>query len=117
MNCGCNNEKRMITIEGDVGSDPIWCTNSGYNLDLETFSLGKELKERLMQWMCNYGKWIDWQTDTLLPNAVEQEKLHNEAGRKLTHEVQRVLDSKYVVTFKPSTMMDLYMEMERLDKK
>ncbi|GGE83565.1 hypothetical protein [Priestia taiwanensis] len=118
MNYGCcrdNNEIPMITIEGDMGGDPIWCTNCGCNLDIDKIPLGKELKVALWQWMHNYGKWIDWETDTLLPNATEQERLHNKKGQKLTWNVQQALNGEYIVTFKPSTSVELYTEIARFD--
>ena len=87
MECGCGVNKVLeFKVEADIGADPIWCNKCGYNLDIEDFKISKNLEEKLMNWISQYGKWIDWTTDTLVPNAAEMEDIEvalvmNELGR------------------------------------
>jgi len=41
----------------------------GENLDIEVFPLIDELQEELMEWVSEYGKWIDFETDSLKENG------------------------------------------------
>lgn len=68
MDCGCEGITKNLKLEGDAGTDPIWCNQCGFNLNLEEVPLSHELITELDLWMRGYGKWIDWKTDQLIPN-------------------------------------------------
>lgn len=61
------------------------------------------MKVELRQWILQYGQWIDWENDGILPNGVALEEEHNDEGLKLTKKVQKELAGKYRVSFSPST--------------
>ncbi|MEL3973338.1 hypothetical protein AAEO50_13705 [Rossellomorea oryzaecorticis] len=105
MRCLCEQKETFdLKIEGDVGADPIWCAQCGCNLELEGLPISNELKEKLMDWVTNYGKWIDWDTDKITPNGIEMEEAHNREGEILTKQTKQELKNNYRMTFSPSTM-------------
>ncbi|TXC90432.1 hypothetical protein FS935_10840 [Metabacillus litoralis] len=109
MECGCGVNKVLeFKVEADIGADPIWCNKCGYNLDIEDFKISKNPEEKLMNWISQYGKWIDWTTDTLVPNAAEMEAIHNANGEKLTHELATELSLEGKVLFSPSKIVMAY---------
>ncbi|MBM7603713.1 transcription elongation factor Elf1 [Metabacillus crassostreae] len=109
MECGCGvNKVHEFKVEADIGADPIWCNQCGYNLDIEDFKISKNLEEKLMDWISQYGKWIDWSTDTLMPNATEMEAIHNANGEKLTQELATELSIEGEVVFSPSKTVMVY---------
>lgn len=75
--------KRTIKIEGDAGTDPIWCNQFGCNLAKEDLPLSHELALaiELSTWVMANGEWIDWEQDRLTYNGMQ---LTNESGFKLT---------------------------------
>ncbi|WP_335808474.1 hypothetical protein [Halobacillus litoralis] len=78
MRCLCEEqEKNELKVEGDVGADPIWCNQCNCNLDLEEVPIELHLKLELMKWIEEYGAWMDWCKDGIIPNGVELEKEHN----------------------------------------
>ena len=109
MNCFCvEKETFALKIEGDIGADPIWCNLCGCNLDLEDVPISIQLKSELIDWVNNYGEWIDWNKDSLAPNGIEMEEIHNKQGEKLTEKVVKELRGKYSIKFSPSTMARRY---------
>lgn len=109
MECGCGiNKVNEFKVEADIMADPIWCNNCGYNLDIKNFKISKNLEEKLIHWIGQYGKWIDWSTDSLVPNAAEMEAIHNANGTELTQELAIELSLEGKVVFSPSTMVLAY---------
>ena len=92
MQCFCEQKETYeLKVEGDVGADPIWCNQCGFNFDLEDIPISNELKSELMDWVTRYGEWIDWDIDKLIPNGIEMEEENNKQGAKLTEKVKKEL--------------------------
>ncbi|MFU0790604.1 hypothetical protein [Virgibacillus proomii] len=109
MDCCCKSGKTInLKLEGDIGSDPIWCKLCGCNLDSEDLPISKELANKLTNWAFQYGEWIDWETDKLLPHASEREKQFNENGLILTEKLKRELGVSYAVDYVPSLTVKMY---------
>ncbi|KMK76614.1 hypothetical protein AB990_09635 [Alkalihalobacillus pseudalcaliphilus] len=109
MECLCeNNVTTTIKVEGDVGADPIWCQHCGCNLELDDFPVSSALKQQLAHWGMEYGEWIDWQKDVLLPNGIRLEEQHNQAGFKLTEKIKSELQADFHVIFSPSSSARMY---------
>ncbi|WP_191561261.1 hypothetical protein [Metabacillus idriensis] len=109
MRCFCeHNETNDLKIEADIVTDPIWCNQCGSNFDIEEAPISDELKDELMRWVMMYGEWIDWDKDTLRHDGIELENTHNKLGEQLTEKVKKELDTKYKVTFFPSSTARLY---------
>lgn len=109
MDCCYKSGKTInLKLEGDIGSDPIWCKLCGCNLDSEDLPISKELANNLTNWAFQYGKWIDWEADKLLPYASEREKQFNENGLILTEKLQRELGVSYTVDYVPSLTVKMY---------
>lgn len=89
-------------FEADFAADPIWCNECGENFDIEEFPLTDELQEKLMQWISEYGKWIDLETDSLTENGLKLVENHNEKGIQLFQEVKKQLGEQYPIVFVPS---------------
>ncbi|GAE37420.1 hypothetical protein [Halalkalibacter akibai] len=105
MKCFCEQEDTLdLKIEGDVGAEPIWCSKCGCNFDLEDISFSNELKDELGSWANEYGNWIDWDKDKIVPAGIEMEEEHNKKGIILTDKVKKELGGKYRITFSSSTM-------------
>ena len=62
----------------------------------------------LLEWVSEYGKWIDLETDLLKENGVKLEEWHNEKGVRLFQEVVKQLGGKYPIVFVPSNSAQLY---------
>ena len=90
-------------MEADVFALPIWCDECLYNLALDHFPLPEVLQDELVAWIHDYGKWIDWSTDEIIPGGVQLEQQHNERGEMLAEQMKAVLEGKYMVRFVPST--------------
>lgn len=99
--CGCN-KTYDLKVEADIGADALWCNKCYCNFNIGDFSISNDLKDELSQWILQYGKWIDWDNNGILPNGVDLEEIHNEEGLKLTEKVQKELAGKYKVSFSPS---------------
>ena len=56
-----------------------------------------------MEWISNYGEWIDWNNDGIVPSGIELEEKHNRRGLKLTEKIQKELEGKFKVSFSLST--------------
>ena len=109
MHCFCDQKEAYeLKIEGDVGTDPVWCNQCGSNFDLEDIPISNELKSELMEWGTQYGEWIDWDTDKLIPNGIEMEEEHNKQGANLSEKVKNELKEKYRIKFSPSSMARSY---------
>jgi len=109
MRCFCKNGKTFdLKVEGDVGADPIWCSQCGCNLDIEEIPISEDLKDELVIWAMQYGKWIDWDKDMLYSNGIELENEHNKLGQILTEKVRKELGDKYKVSFSPSSSARMY---------
>ena len=81
MDCCCKRgETRELIIEADIGADPIWCKHCRCNLDIEDLPISQGLMDQLESWSAQYGKWIDWEKEQLLPHAAQQEFAYNEGG-------------------------------------
>jgi hypothetical protein len=103
LKCFCEKRETFeLKVEGDVGSDPIWCNKCGCNLDLENLPISDELKEELMVCVLKYGEWIDWNTDKIKTSWIELEQIHNELGKELTEKVKKELGERYNIVFSPS---------------
>ncbi|MBD8006800.1 hypothetical protein [Bacillus norwichensis] len=108
MHCLCGEQTSELKVEGDIGADPIWCSQCGANCDLEEIPVSKELKRELREWASMYGEWTNWDLDKLIPNGVEMENEHNIQGAKLTEKVHGVLKGRYEIVFVPSIMARSY---------
>ncbi|WP_226668164.1 hypothetical protein [Metabacillus litoralis] len=109
MECSCKSKRVVeIKVEADLGADPLWCNKCGINLDLDHFMISNELKEKLINWMNQYGEWIDWSTDTLIPTAKEMEDRHNTEGENLTKLLAKELAPEVKVEFSPATIVMVY---------
>ena len=106
-------EAHKLKVEGNVGADPIWCSQCGHNLDLVNIPLSKKLRTELLRWGSGYGKWIDWDKDELARGGIEMEDEHNNQGAKLTEKAKRELSGQYRVKFSPSTIARSYANNKR----
>ncbi|MEE6449419.1 hypothetical protein RAH41_02475 [Gottfriedia acidiceleris] len=70
---GRNCKHTSLKIEADFYTDPIWCNDCGFNLDIDDFSLTNELIDELFNWIKEYKK---------IPMD-----LHNKQGKELTEKV------------------------------
>jgi hypothetical protein len=114
MECFCKRKQaNEIKIEADFCADPIWCNKCSCNLDLHLFPISSELKNELMNWMMQYGEWIDLESDTLVENGIGLENKHNEIGLYLTNKVKKEVGYKYKITFTPSTSAQSYAEKDK----
>ena len=95
-------------LEADFMADPFWCKDCGENLEIEEFPISTELQTELMEWVTEYGQWIDLETDTLRDNGVKLEEWHNKTGLRLFQEVKKQLGDTYPLTFVPSNSATLY---------
>lgn len=100
--CRCP-EVKKVRVEADVFSYPFWCDECLYNLALDHFPLSEELQDELEAWIHDYGKWIDWATDEIIPGGVKLEQQHNARGEMLAEQVKAALEGKFMVRFVPST--------------
>ena len=100
--CGSHKLKKL-RVQADISADPLWCDRCLTNLDIDDFSLSKGLKQDLQEWIYDYGKWIDWENDGIVPNGVLLEQQHNDRGAELTKKVKQALEGQYEVVFFPST--------------
>ncbi|PEC20467.1 hypothetical protein COM96_19355 [Bacillus cereus] len=109
MRCYCENKETFdLKVEGDVDTDPIWCNQCGCNFDIEEVPISENLKDELMKWAMQYGKWIDWSKDTLRSKGIELENEHNKLCLSLTDKVKKALGVKYKVSFSPSSSARMY---------
>jgi hypothetical protein len=95
--CKCN-ETYDLKVEADIGADAIWCNKCYYNFEIEYVPISIELKSELMEWISNYGEWIDWDNDGIVPSGIELEEKHNRQGLKLTEKVKK--NSKENIKFR-----------------
>ncbi|GAF15083.1 hypothetical protein JCM19046_4649 [Bacillus sp. JCM 19046] len=116
MDCFCDGNTTSLKLEGDVGADPFWCMECGCNLELEDLPLSGELKAALAQWAEQYGNWIDWNKDQLLPDGVMREDHHNQEGRRLSAIIKGELKNRYDLQFIPSSMARMYASRSKLRK-
>lgn len=100
--CGCQKIKQL-KVEADISADPLWCARCYSNLNLEDFKIPNGLKQELQRWIYDYGTWIDWENDGIVPGGVLLEEQHNVRGIALTEKVKQVLEGQYEIVFSPST--------------
>lgn len=110
MDCSfCEEEKTFnLKVEGDVGAEAIWCDECHSNLDIYDVPISKSLKLQLTMWAQQYGDWMDWDKDLLLPNGVQLENEHNKIGESLTLAVRNEFGKEYNVRFSPSSSARMY---------
>lgn len=106
MNICC--DKRELKIEGDVGADPFWCDKCGSNIDIVDIPVSPRLQKDLLSWATQYGEWIDWGEDMLLPNGIQLENQFNLLGKILTEKVKEELGDTYTIIFTPSKSARYY---------
>lgn len=99
-------------FKADFMADPFWCNDCGENLEIDEFPISDKLQEELLEWVSEYGKWIDLETDLLKENGVKLEERHNEKGLRLFQEVKKQLGEKYPIVFVPSNSAQLYSDLE-----
>ncbi|MBA4536816.1 hypothetical protein H1Z61_06560 [Bacillus aquiflavi] len=109
MLCNCK-QLKSIKLEADIGAEPIWCLECGYNLDLDGLRITDDLLREIEHWSSIYGEWIDWDSDTLKPNASELEYKHNSIGENLANKLAAQLNGKYKIKFSPSSIARKYLE-------
>lgn len=105
MKCKCK-QITKITLEADFGSDPIWCSVCGYNLDLEELEISEELRQAIFIWENQFGEWLDLETDELEEDKQPLEEAFNLRGQELLMQLQKQLGHQYEFTFEPSTMYE-----------
>lgn len=110
--CFCKKQTKLLRMEADFSADPIWCDVCNSNLDLFTLPLSINLKEELLKWVIGYEQWLDFNTDKLVDNAVELQKVHNEWGLKLFFKVETELGNQYCIRFSPSTSVETYLQRD-----
>ena len=107
-NCKHNSYK----FEADFMADPFWCNDCGENLEIDEFPISDKIQEELLEWVSEYGKWIDLETNLLTENGVKLEEWHNKKGLRLFQEVKKQLGEKYPIVFVPSNSAQLYSDLE-----
>ncbi|WP_139891479.1 hypothetical protein [Bacillus sp. D386] len=110
QNRNCNHTS--YKFEADFMSDPIWCNDCGVNLEIDNFPISDKLQEELLEWISEYGNWIELETDLLKENGVKLEEWHNEKGLRLFQELKKQLRGKYPIVFVPSSSAQQYNELE-----
>ncbi|WP_107925310.1 hypothetical protein [Lysinibacillus parviboronicapiens] len=95
----CKKPIQTLILEGDFGADPLWCGQCLANLELENFPLNEHLLTELTSWMCNFGEWINLETDSFIEGMEHLAKKHDEQGTILAQQVATELGIK--VTFSP----------------
>ncbi|MDQ0205710.1 hypothetical protein [Alkalicoccobacillus murimartini] len=105
MECICNRDIFNIKIEADIAADPFWCSHCGCNLDIDDFPLSRSLKKELINWVTEYGRWLDWSTEEWLPGGKKLEVEHNSYGLLLTEKVKSELGEAYSIHFSSSKMI------------
>ena len=112
MHCQCEKGPiKRLTIEGDIGADPVWCSDCGCNLELEDFPFPADLAAKLEAWVQTYGEWMDWETERLKPGGLEMEAAFNAKGQALTEQAAEQL-AGYTITFSPSTSASEYDKLD-----
>ncbi len=104
----CKREVNELIVEGDVSADPIWCKSCSINFDIDEFRIPRRLKSELMEWIHQYGKWIDWSKDEFMLGGLEMEKQFNLRGAALTEQLIKEIGDKYKIEFSPATTSELY---------
>lgn len=99
--CECK-ELTHIKVAADIGADPFWCAKCGFNLDMDAFELPDAFKQELIDWVHNYGTWIDWESAELIEGGKAIETQHNALGLLLTERIIKKWIGKYKITFSPS---------------
>ena len=95
----CHQTIKTLLLEGDFGADPLWCGHCHANLELEQLPLDESLLTELTTWMCNFGEWIDLETDSFIPGMDTLAKSHDVQGEDLAKKVAEAF--AIPVTFKP----------------
>jgi len=103
----CEN-RYLIKLEADFSIEPTWCGKCGLSIDIYLLPLSISLMEELLMWGNNYGKWIDFKSDSLAENGIELEKKFNRKGLQLTEKVKNELGSNFTVDYKSSTSAEWY---------
>ena len=103
----CGN-KYSLKLEADFAVDPTRCGKCRLTIELHTFPLSFSLKEDLVAWGDDYGKWIDFKCDSLIENGIELEDEFNKKGIQLTERVKNELGEQFTVTFSPSLSAQSY---------
>lgn len=95
----CHQPIKILLLEGDFGADPLWCGHCQANLELEQLPLDESLLSELTTWMCNFGEWIDLETDSFIAGMDTLAKSHDVQGEDLAKKVAEAF--AIPVTFKP----------------
>ncbi|AHN20626.1 hypothetical protein [Lysinibacillus varians] len=83
----CHQTIKTLLLEGDFGADPLWCGHCHANLELEQLPLDESLLTELTTWMCNFGEWIDLETDSFIDGMDTLAKSHDVQGEDLAKKV------------------------------
>jgi hypothetical protein len=103
--CSCEQKEILdINIEDDVAADPLWCIHCGCNLDIEAMPISNKVKRELIKWASEYGSWIDWDLDEILPRGIDMETEHNRQGEILFERLKQELGGRYNFKYTSSTM-------------
>jgi len=88
MHCEhCKQTIKALLLEGDFGADPLWCGHCHANLELEQLPLDDALLDELTTWMCNFGEWIDLETDSFIEGMEHLAQNHDVQGEDLAKKV------------------------------
>lgn len=88
-------------MEADHSADSLWCSQCGYNLDIDDFPLSDELKSELINWVIEYGEILE-QTDygeKIKHDTAILIKSHDKKGLSLYQRLKFELGDGYEVKY------------------
>ncbi|MEH7652947.1 DUF1835 domain-containing protein [Bacillus safensis] len=96
-------EHPFVKIEGDY-VEPFQCGHCQCHLERDDVPISDTLFSKVWNWIIQYGRWFDEETDDLRPNGVDMEKKFNQEGERITKEVKRELSPVYQIEYSPSEL-------------